>query len=199
MLKQIPIEDGEVYYDSDFLSSTESQHLFKQLEEEIDWQQDEIKLFGKKFLQPRLHAWYGDEGINYTYSGLSMQTKVWTAGLLRIKRKIEAVYTAAYNSVLLNLYRSGQDSMGWHSDDEPELGKNPIIASLSLGGIRRFHLKHKKNKEIDSVRLDLSEGSLLIMAGETQHHWKHQISKTAKEVQPRINLTFRFVKDFPSP
>lgn len=195
MLQEIPIEDGRLLYDSQFLSQKESDRLFSQLEKEIHWEQDEIIMFGKKILQPRLHAWYGDPGISYTYSGLKMQAKAWTEELQEVKVKISSIFPAQYNSVLLNLYRSGKDSMGWHSDDEKELGKNPIIASLSLGQVRKFHLKHKKRKDLDTVRLELSHGSLLIMAGSTQHHWKHQIPKTAKTVQPRINLTFREIKD----
>ena len=193
MLQEIPLEDGEVLYDPAFLSVGESQELFKHLLEEIHWEQDEIVMFGKKILQPRKHAWYGDEGLSYTYSGLEMKARAWTAPLQAIKEKIETVYSSTYNSVLLNLYRDGKDSMGWHSDDEKELGKNPVIASLSLGQIRRFHLKHKQKKEIETLRLDLDNGSLLIMAGSTQHFWKHQISRTAKEVQARINLTFRYI------
>ncbi|MEM8892023.1 MAG: alpha-ketoglutarate-dependent dioxygenase AlkB, partial [Bacteroidota bacterium] len=132
--------------------------------------------------------------LSYTYSGLEMKARAWTAPLQAIKEKIETAYSSSYNSVLLNLYRDGKDSMGWHSDDEKELGKDPVIASLSLGQTRRFHLKHKQKKEIETLRLDLDNGSLLIMAGSTQHFWKHQISRTAKEVQPRINLTFRLIK-----
>jgi len=194
MLQEIPIEDAEVLYDPAFLSVGESQELFQHLLEEIHWEQDEIMMFGKKVLQPRKHAWYGDEGLSYTYSGLEMKARAWTAPLQAIKDKIEAAYSSTYNSVLLNLYRDGKDSMGWHSDDEKELGKDPVIASLSLGQIRRFHLKHKQKRQIETLRLDLDNGSLLIMAGSTQHYWKHQISRTAKEVQPRINLTFRLIK-----
>ena len=194
MLQEIPIEDAQVLYDPAFLSVGESQELFQHLLEDIHWEQDEIMMFGKKVLQPRKHAWYGDEGLSYTYSGLEMKARAWTAPLQAIKDKIETAYSSSYNSVLLNLYRDGKDSMGWHSDDEKELGKDPVIASLSLGQIRRFHLKHKQKKEIETLRLDLDNGSLLIMAGSTQHFWKHQISRTAKEVQPRINLTFRLIK-----
>lgn len=194
MLQEIPIEDAEVLYDPAFLSVGESQELFTHLLEEIHWEQDEIMMFGKKILQPRKHAWYGDEGLSYTYSGLEMKARAWTAPLQAIKEKIETAYSSTFNSVLLNLYRDGKDSMGWHSDDEKELGKDPVIASLSLGQIRRFHLKHKQKKEIETLRLDLDNGSLLIMAGSTQHYWKHQVSRTAKEVQPRINLTFRLIK-----
>ena len=193
MLKQIPIQDGLVYIDHGFLSAKESEALYQHLLEGIQWEQEEITLFGKKVLQPRMHAWYGDKGLSYTYSGLTMKACTWTDELFTVKEKIEKAYAAKYNSVLLNLYRSGKDSMGWHSDDEAELRRNPVIASLSLGAARRFHLKHKTAKEVENKRLDLGNGSLLIMAGETQHYWKHQISKTAKEVEPRINLTFRYV------
>jgi alkylated DNA repair dioxygenase AlkB len=141
---------------------------------------------------PRLTAWYGDQGKSYTYSGIEQHPEHWNPTLKLIKSKIEQIAQVSFNSVLLNLYRDGKDSVSWHSDDEPELGENPIIASVSFGATRRFSLrnKHSKNHKID---IDLASGSFLLMQGETQHFWQHQIAKTAKEIQPRINLTFRII------
>jgi alkylated DNA repair dioxygenase AlkB len=141
---------------------------------------------------PRLTAWYGDQGKSYTYSGIEQHPEHWHPTLKLIKSKIEQIAQISFNSVLINLYRNGKDSVSWHSDDEPELGENPIIASVSFGATRRFYLRHKhsKNHKID---IDLASGSFLLMQGETQHFWQHQIAKTAKEIQPRINLTFRII------
>ncbi|MEM7372190.1 MAG: alpha-ketoglutarate-dependent dioxygenase AlkB [Bacteroidota bacterium] len=194
-LEEIPIPDGELWYHASFFSETDSNRFFTALKSDIDWRQEEILIFGKKIPQPRLVAWYGDSGISYTYSGLRLLATPWTPSLLQIKQKIESATGCRFNSVLLNLYRHGQDSMSWHSDDEPELGRNPVIASVSFGGIRRFHLRHKHKQDQARVRLDLAHGSLLIMKGETQHNWQHQISKTARNIAPRINLTFRWIEE----
>ena len=172
----IPIQDGELIYDPHFFSELESNLHFQKLEKNIDWKQESIKIFGKTIPQPRLTAWYGDPGKSYTYSGLTWTPNNWNDVLKPIKAKVEKASDTTFNSVLLNLYRNGKDSMGWHSDDEPELGKNPIIASLSFGQKRVFHLKHRLNKEIPKVKLELTHGSLLIMAGSTQHFWQHQNS-----------------------
>lgn len=188
---RLNLPDGEIYWQPQIFSEAEGNELFSRLEKKIEWRQDKIRIFGKWVDQPRLTAWYGDPGMAYTYSGLTMVPNEWTDSLLAIKQKVENYAEVTFNSVLLNLYRDGKDSMGWHSDNEPELGENPIIASVSLGGARRFHLKHKYKKAVPRIRLDLSHGSLLLMQGATQHHWQHQISKTTREVQPRINLTFR--------
>ncbi len=142
---------------------------------------------------PRLTAWYGDEGKSYTYSGIEQHPDPWTPTLKLIKSKVEEILEVTFNTVLLNLYRDGKDSVSWHSDDELELGENPIIASVSFGAVRRFSLKHKISKDY-KIDLDLPNGSLLLMKGETQHFWQHQIAKTSKSVQPRINLTFRMIK-----
>ena len=148
-------------------------------------------MFGKRHQQHRLTAWFAEGNKTYTYSGLRCYPNPWNTVLLDIKEKIERLTFASYNSVLLNLYRNGNDSMGWHSDDEPELGKNPSIASVSLGATRTFQLKHRLRKEEPNISLALNHGSLLFMTGSTQHFWKHQIPKTRKHVEPRINLTFR--------
>ncbi len=185
--------DGEVIFYPNVFSIQESDRLFSDLSSCIKWRHDTIHIYGKKIPLPRLTAWYGDEGKSYIYSGIEHHPEPWTPTLTSIKSKAEEISEVTFNSVLLNLYRHGQDSVSWHSDDEPELGENPIIASLSLGGTRRFSLRHKTSQDY-KIDLDLPKGSLLLMKGETQHFWKHQIAKTAKFVEPRINLTFRVVK-----
>ncbi|MGD2181846.1 alpha-ketoglutarate-dependent dioxygenase AlkB family protein [Lusitaniella coriacea] len=190
--KVILSTDGEVILYENFFTAKESDRLFNNLHSHIQWQQDTIQMFGKSIPLPRLTAWYGDEGKSYNYSGIKQYPKPWIPELSLIKNRIEQVVKVKFNSVLLNLYRNGKDGMDWHSDDEPELGKNPIIGSVSLGGTRRFLLKHKKMK-VQKVETELSHGSLLLMCGETQHHWQHRVPKTAKTVEPRINLTFRII------
>jgi alkylated DNA repair dioxygenase AlkB len=142
---------------------------------------------------PSLTAWYGDEGKSYTYSGIEQHPIPWTPTLFLIKTRIEKIAEVRFNSVLLNLYRDGRDSVAWHSNNESELGQNPVIGSVSFGATRRFSLKHKKNKEHE-IEIDLPHGTFLLMRGETQHYWRHQISKTTKDVRPRINLTFRIIQ-----
>ena len=142
---------------------------------------------------PRLSAWYGDPSARYAYSGLSLEPIPWFPVLAEIKAEVEAASGAVFNSVLANLYRDGADSMGWHSDDEPELGERPVIASASFGAIRRFRLRHRHRRELDPVAVPLNHGSLLIMKGDTQSNWKHQIPKTRKVSEPRVNLTFRTI------
>jgi len=146
------------------------------------------------YLQPRLIAWYGDSGGDYTYSGIRLQPLPWTGDLLNIKEHIEAIAKAKFNSVLLNYYRDNRDSMGFHSDDEPELGTQPTIASLSLGQERTFVLKHRTNQTLKPVRIRLASGSVLLMKGATQKNWKHAIDKEAKPCGPRVNLTFRQIQ-----
>ena len=185
--------DGEVAIYHNFFNRAESDQIFQALLNKIKWRQDKMKLYGKEFELPRLTAWYGDDGKSYTFSGIPMSPDAWTPTLLSIKSRIEEVTQAKFNSVLLNLYRSGKDGVSWHSDDEPELGKNPIIASVSFGETRRFQLRHKLDKSLDKVEITLTHGSLLIMKGSTQHFWQHQIPKSAKSLRERINLTFRII------
>ncbi len=165
--------------------------LFQALQNSIPWQQHVIKVYGRSLPAPRLSAWYGDPGAVYSYSGLRLEPLPWTPDLLEIRSIVEELVTAQFNSALLNLYRDGRDSVGWHSDAEPELGRNPLIASVSLGAIRRFVLQHKKIRQ--QVVLDLPPGSVLLMSGPTQHYWRHQLPKTRRTVGPRINLTFRLI------
>jgi alkylated DNA repair dioxygenase AlkB len=156
----------------------------------INWRLDAIKMFGKMVLQPRFTAWYGDENKSYKYSGLTMQPEAWNEGLLFLKNKIEKVANTEFNSVLLNWYRDGGDHMGWHQDNEPELGKNPIIASVNLGATRRFLIRNKANPS-EKIEIPLHHGTFLLMQGEMQHYWQHSIPKAAKVKTSRLNLTFR--------
>jgi alkylated DNA repair dioxygenase AlkB len=188
----LPMPDAEVILYSDFFSADESATLFQQLIDTINWQQESIRFGGKAIPLPRLTAWYGDEGKSYRYSGITVNPLPWIPLLISIKTRVETVSPVAFNSVLLNYYRGERDSVSWHSDDEPELGHNPVIASVSFGASRKFQFKHKTDTDL-RLAVDLTPGSLLLMAGATQHHWKHQIPKTAKPVGARINLTFRVI------
>jgi len=179
-------------YPAIFLESDADQ-LFSELKQEIIWEQEQIEMYGRVHNVPRLTAWYGDEFKTYTYSGITAHSRPWTNSLLTIKDRIESISSFKFNSVLLNLYRSGNDSVSWHSDDEPELGRNPIIASLSLGQTRTFQMKHK-TKPAEKQKIALKHGDLLLMKGCTQHHWLHQIPKSRTSMQERINLTFRVVE-----
>ena len=190
-LERIPIADGEVYYLSKLELGRDNHAVLDQLTADIPWRQESILVWGKMHLQPRLVAWYGDRGSDYTYSGITLTPLPWSDLLLEIKKRIETVTPASFNSVLLNYYRDNRDSMGFHSDDEPELGPRPVIASLSLGEERTFIMKHKLNKLVKPVRLKLASGSLLLMKGETQRYWSHGIAKESRPCGPRINLTFR--------
>ena len=185
-------DQGSVVYCKSFFEPNQSTDFFKKILEETPWRQDKIKLFGKLIPIPRQQAWYGEPEATYKYSSLELTPINWTPTLLKIKRDVEEYSKTTFNSCLVNLYRDGNDYAAWHSDDEKELGKNPSIASISLGGTRRFHLKHKTIEK--RIRFDLEDGSLLLMTGELQHYWSHQLSKTKKIVAPRINLTFRKVE-----
>lgn len=190
--QQLFLPDAEVIMYRDFFNRNESNQIFAELYGTINWKQEVTLLFGKQVTIPRLTAWYGDAGKSYTYSKIKMEPNLWTPTLITIKSKIEAIAGTLFNSVLLNLYRDGKDSVSWHSDDEPELGENPDIGSVSFGGTRRFMLRHKYQKEM-KFEIQLTPGSFLLMKGVTQHFWQHQIPKVAKVNEPRINLTFRKV------
>lgn len=190
-LEPIPMRDAEVYY-LPRLPLAQSPHIvMHRLIDEIPWRAEDIVVWGRTYPQPRLIAWYADIGKTYTYSGINLSPLPWTQALLDIKSRVEAVAGTNFNSVLVNYYRDHRDSMGMHSDDEPELGERPILASLSLGEERTFILKHKRDKALKPVRLKLASGSLLLMKGDTQHYWKHGIDKEARPCGPRVNLTFR--------
>jgi alkylated DNA repair dioxygenase AlkB len=187
------LPNAEIEYYPNFFDSDKSKMLFEKLRTEIPWQQDDIKVFGKIHPQPRLTALFGNEGKPYSYSNIVMQPHHWNPLLMFIKNEIEEICAENFTTVLLNLYRDGKDSNGWHADNERELGRNPVIASVSFGAERSFHLQH--NTIVDGkLKITLGNGSLLLMKGETQHFWKHQIPKTAKPIGPRINLTFRIIK-----
>jgi len=187
------LPNAEIAYYPNFFDAEKSKTLFKKLLNEIPWQQDDITVFGKTHPQPRLTALFGNEGKPYSYSNIVMQPNVWNPLLMLIKNEIEDVCQDTFTTVLLNLYRDGKDSNGWHADNEKELGRNPVIASVSFGAERSFHLKHNTIADA-KLKITLENGSLLLMSGETQHFWKHQIPKTAKPIEPRINLTFRIIK-----
>jgi len=185
------LPDADVVLYQNFFNKQESNEFFKKLKNDIEWRQDKMKIYGNEINLPRLTAWYGDNDKNYTFSGITLNPKNWTNELIDIKNIVEQVSSYKFNSVLLNLYRNGKDSISWHTDAEPELGKNPVIVSVSFGANRKFQLRHKLKKDVDTVSMDLTHGSLLIMKGTTQHFWQHQIPKTNENNNERINLTFR--------
>ena len=188
--ERLPLEDADIRFWPVALAVEEASELLDRLLTGIDWQHEEVLIFGQRRPVPRLVAWHGDPGASYTYSGTPHQPLPWTPALELVRERVLSLTGCAFNSVLLNRYRDGRDGMGWHSDDEPELGSDPVIASVSLGAPRRFCLRHRRRKD---RRLDVSlgHGSLLLMAGATQHHWVHAVPKTALPVGPRVNLTFR--------
>lgn len=187
---RIPAKQADLWWSPHFLNGSQADEAFEALRSQIAWEQGQIRMFGKWVMEPRLSAWYGDPGAAYTYSGKRQEPLVWIPPLSEVKGLVEQAAAGRFNSVLLNLYRFGQDSMGWHSDDEKELGDSPMIASLNLGATRKFQLRRKDDKS-SKLELDLTHGSLLIMAGETQTFWQHQVPKTKKDVGERMNLTFR--------
>ena len=190
----IPMPSTEqLQYHPLLFDSQEQSLLMNALQEEIPWKQEHIKLFGKTHPTPRLTAWHGDTHCVYKYSGVVNQPFPWTPSLLIIKTRIESLSNGTtFNCVLLNFYRDGSDKMGWHSDDEKELGPNPSIASVSFGATRRFDFKHKTEAH-NKFSIHLESGSLLLMQGDMQHHWLHQIPAQKRIQEPRINLTFRYI------
>jgi alkylated DNA repair dioxygenase AlkB len=190
---QLDLPDADVVYFPAFFDQVTADAIFIELKEKTPWQQDNITVFGKTHAQPRLTALYGNEGKPYSYSNLKMQPHHWTLLLQKIKSHVENFSNNSFTTVLLNYYRNGSDSNGWHADNEKELGTNPVIASVSFGAERIFQLKHNTDKTLKRNIL-LEHGSLLLMKGTTQHFWKHQIPKTAKPIGPRINLTFRIIQ-----
>ncbi|MDT0688529.1 alpha-ketoglutarate-dependent dioxygenase AlkB [Salegentibacter sp. F188] len=188
----IDLPNAKLLYFPQFFSEAEADTYLKKLLINIEWRQDKIKMFGKEILQPRLTALFANNDKTYTYSGLTMKPERFSEEILQIKTAVEEVSDVHFTTCLVNQYRNGQDSMGWHADDEKELGLNPEIASVSFGAERNFHFKHKTKNE--KFKLILKHGSLLIMKGSTQHFWKHQLPKTKKETGKRINLTFRRIE-----
>jgi len=193
LLDRLDLPDAEIDFAPAFCSQADADRLFAAILETTAWKQDSIRLYGRSIPMPRLTTWYGDPGASYTYSGILNIPLPWTPPLMEVKRKVEATLGLQFNSVLLNRYRDGRDSVSWHSDDEREFGTDPAIASVSLGATRTFQLRHKKRKEL-KASLELPHGSLLIMRGGTQRHWLHQVPKTSRAVGERINLTFRKIR-----
>ena len=189
---KLDLKDGEAIYYPSFFNQSESNHYFTSLLNQINWKSDDITVFGKTYPQPRLTAFYANNIKPYKYSNIVMHPNAFNAGLLNIKNKIESHLDTEFTSCLANLYRHGQDSNGWHADNEKELGDKPIIASVSFGAERVFQLKHRNNKTL-KTKIILEHGSLLLMQGETQKNWLHQIPKTKKKIGKRINLTFRII------
>jgi alkylated DNA repair dioxygenase AlkB len=189
----IDMPGAELRYYPAFLSQERSDYYYRALLQQTPWREEEVFVWGKWHMQPRLIAWYGDEGSDYTYSGRSLKPLPWTPILRELCGLVQAQGVGRYNSVLLNLYRDNDDSMGWHSDNEPELGEVPNIASLSLGETRDFLFKNRSDKSLDIRRIALPHGSLLVMSGATQKNWLHAIGKERKPCGARINLTFRYV------
>ncbi len=191
LLERLKIEDAEVWFARTVELGVPAEDLLDKFVRATPWRHEAVTIYGKQIMQPRLIAWYGDPGQRYSYSGIALEPLSWTATLIDVRERVQALSGETFNSVLLNYYRDHRDSMGFHSDDEKELGPTPIIASLSLGATRTFVLKHKTRPELKPVRLALPSGSLLVMKGLTQRNWKHGIDKETKPCGPRVNLTFR--------
>jgi len=190
--QELILPNAEITYIPNFIDKANADAYFKHLNSKVNWQQDDITVFGKTYQQPRLTALYAENEKPYSYSNITMHPEPFTPQIENIKNKIEAKINHKFTTVLLNLYRDGNDSNGWHADNEKELGVNPVIASISFGEKRPFHFKHRELKA-ERYKLTLEHGSLLVMKGEMQHYWLHQIAKTKKQIGSRINLTFRTV------
>ena len=188
---EIKADNLSVEYIENFFDFDQSQLYMKYLTNDIKWKREKIRMWGREIVTKKRIAWYADEGKSYTYSGSTFYPVQWDEVLLEIKKQVEQHIRFQFNSVLLNEYKSGEVGMGWHSDDEKELGIDPIIASLSFGANRDFIFKHKTDKSFEKIKIHLKSGSLLIMSGSTQHYWKHSLPKRLKVRDPRVNLTFR--------
>ena len=199
-MEAVELRDGRVRFVERLFSDAENERWFNALRDGTRWRQEEIRIFGRNRRQPRLTAWHGDTDATYCYSGLRLHPEPWTADLVAIRARIEAVSETRFNSVLLNYYRDGGDSMGWHSDDEPELGENPLIGSVSLGAARRLRMQHKADPSLQ-MAWNLPGGSYFEMGGALQRHWRHCVPKVVSKegVGPRINLTFRLIKPEATP
>ena len=188
--EELPLEDGRLTLYRHWLSAEQSCQLFEVLNSSLAWEQSVIQIYGKSTAIPRLNAWYGDEGAIYQYSGYQLPLHSWTEELQTLRLRLQRELGVAFNSLLANLYRNGQDSVGWHSDNEPELGPDPIIATVSLGAERRFSLR-RRGRPDKAVNVDLPNGSLLVMGAGTQRHWQHCVRPSQKVQAPRISLTYR--------
>lgn len=189
---------GDLSYRPAWLDTQQADRYFAQLAAEVVWEQPQVTVYGQRHRIPRLQAWYGDPGAVMTYSGTRFQPRAWHPALAQLRQCLQAECGGAFNSVLVNLYRDGDDGVGWHADDEPELGRRPLIASVSLGAERTFSLKPKgkngPNAGLAGIQIPLKHGDLLVMGGETQHYWQHALAKTKRVRSPRINLTFRHIR-----
>lgn len=190
------LPDATVRFEPDFLGDGTSL-LFQALLDGTPWSQPTVKLFGRTHPVPRLCCWMGEPDFVYTYSGVRNDPVPWSEPVAALRNALRAHLGVAFDGVLLNLYRNGHDHMGWHADDEPELGEMPTLASLSVGAVRRFDLRHRHRTELAVTSVELEHGSLLVMSGATQRHWRHRIAKTRRPCGPRINLTFRVVQHAP--
>ena len=195
-VEELDLDGADVVIYRHHFDTGDADRFFTALQKEVDWSQEEMLLFGKRQPIPRLTAWYGDPHETYSYSGIAMSPKPWTDLLAEIRDRTGQVAETSFNSVLLNLYRDGQDSVAWHSDDEPELGPEPTIGSVSLGEVRRFHLRRRDGSS-GTVSVDLQHGDVLVMRGPMQYSWEHQVPKTQRAVGPRINMTFRTIQKRP--
>jgi alkylated DNA repair dioxygenase AlkB len=197
--QRLPLADADVRCAWSWLAHDEADALFERLLKEIPWERHRLRMFGRELDAPRLSCWIGDPDAIYVYSRSRFEPRPWSPSLLTLRQRVEQACGARFNSVLANRYRDGADSMGWHSDDEPELGQQPVIASLSLGATRRFRLRRRlprgtRAMPSDTLDLRLTHGSLLCMAGATQHLYQHDLPKSAAVIAPRINLTFRLIQ-----
>lgn len=192
--EQILLTDGTLFLTPGFYQPDIAAQLFAQLRDDIAWQQGNVQIFGKVHKEPRLTAWFGDKDARYRYSGRDLMPQAWTPVLADIKQAVETHTGHRFNSVLLNYYRDEKDGMGWHSDDEAELGAQPVIASLSLGAGRRFKLRQKSAAQKQLLSITLGDGDLLVMAGAMQENWQHSVPKETRPQSARINLTFRLIK-----
>lgn len=190
VLSHVPLQDADLRFDPHWLGPVEADALLAALQAQVPWGVHRIRIFGREVDSPRLSCWIGDPQARYRYSGTDFVPHPWPGALQPIRERLQDTLGTLFNSVLANLYRDGRDAMGWHSDAEPELGPAPVIASISLGATRRFVLKHRHAPE-RTLALELPHGSLLVMSGSTQRHYRHALPRTAKPVGVRINLTFR--------
>jgi alkylated DNA repair dioxygenase AlkB len=191
--KSAHIPETLLQYIPGVFTELESQIFLEKFIHSVPWEQRSMPMYGKQIITPRLTAWYGDKERNYAYSGNKFHPMPWTADLLAIKERIEPLAEASFNSVLLNYYRDGNDSVAWHSDNEKELGPQPIIGSVSFGQVRTFDVRRKTDHG-DKYSVRLESGSLLIMKGDLQQNWEHRVAKSLKASKPRINLTFRIIR-----
>ena len=187
------LPDADISLEPSFLTPTGADAALLTLHTCIPWRQDQIRIYGRTVDVPRLNQWFGEPGAAYTWSGNRMEPLPMPPPLSELHRRVEAATGSRFNSVLANLYRDGADTVGWHADDEPELGEEPFIASLSLGAERTFRLRHRTRTELAPVNIELPHGSLLCMGGRTQACWLHSLPPRARVAAPRINLTFRWV------